>query len=582
MIEPMTAAQYLAQTLPRYGVTHVFELVGGMITTLLDALHRQPEITVVSCLHEQAAAFAAEGYARLSGRPSVAMATSGPGATNLLTGVGSCYFDSVPVVFITGQVNRSEARVAGRGRQGGFQETDIVAMASPVTKWATSVPEGSVFPSMLDDAFEIASSGRPGPVLLDIPMDVQREFVTNSPWHRDTSNPAHQQEPSATAVLSFAQEVSNALWSAERPLIVAGGGIRSSGSVDAFRDLVERSGVPVVASLLGLDVLPSGVPARVGFLGSYGNRWTNQAIAASDTLLVLGSRLDVRQTGSDTVGFKRNRRVFHVDIDESELNNHVTGCTVLNSDVKDFLEAMSSQDLPSPVRWVDWVGRIKELEQLSPDESENIPRLGLNPNTAIRKISRAWTDVSAFVTDVGQHQMWSAQSIQLTSSQRFITSGGMGAMGFGLPAALGAALAARGAPVCLIAGDGGFQCNVQELQTLSRLSLPIRIVIFDNNSHGMVRQFQQSHFGSRYFSSTWGYEPPDFVRLAHAYGLPAQRINTDADLDEALLAVRRQPAGPSLMVLHIEQDLNVYPKLAFGREYGAMEPDVNPTAMEGT
>jgi acetolactate synthase-1/2/3 large subunit len=553
-----------------------------MVTVLLDAMHQNPALTVVSMHHEQGAGFAAEGYARTSGRPAVALATSGPGATNLLTAVGSCYFDSIPVLFITGQVNRSEMRPEGRGRQGGFQETDIVAMAKPITKFACLVESADEFPRLLREAIAIATGDRPGPVLLDIPMDIQRTLISDAALNEVHSLPPAVAQADSSGGLDFLGRLVSAVSEAERPLILVGGGLRSSGAVGVFQRLVEAWGVPVVTSLMGLDALPTSSPQHAGFIGSYGNRWANWAVSQADCLVVLGSRLDVRQTGSDVDGFRADRRIFHVDIDESELNNHVSGCEVLHSDLTAFLDLLSTAAVEPAPHHAAWIAAIERQRSMWPDVLENVPDRGINPNLAVRQIAEIWKDVGAFVTDVGQHQMWTAQSIVLSRDQRFLTSGGMGSMGFGLPAAIGALLAEPARAVCLIAGDGGFQCNLQELQTAVRAQGALRIVIFDNGCHGMVRQFQDSYFDGRYYSTKWGYSAPDFCSVATAYGIRSWHVETHGDLESALAAVKALGTEPSLIHVSIDQDLNVYPKMAFGQPYGSMEPTVAPLEMEGT
>jgi len=578
MNEEKTVAAYLAESLPRYGVTHVFELVGGMITVMLDALHQNPKLTVVSMHHEQAAGFAAEGFTRTSNKPAVAMGTSGPGATNLLTAIASCYFDSIPVIFITGQVNTSEMRTKGKGRQGGFQETDIVSMCKPVTKEAFLITEPSDFPRMLEKAFEIAQSGRPGPVLIDIPMDIQRSVII-----AHTSTTAEpKQNRTEKSDSDFLDLLHDALSKSEKPLIISGGGIRSANAGKLLELCVTAWGIPVVTSLLGIDSIPASHPQRVGFIGSYGNRWANHAIAESDLLLVLGSRLDIRQTGSDIPGFKGNRKIFHVDIDPGELNNHVTGSTATKEDLTSFLSAALERLHLDPCQWSDWRNEIAQYQEKWPDTNENISPDGINPNIAMRQICAAWEEIGAFVTDVGQHQMWAAQSVQLRQSQRFLTSGGMGSMGFGLPAAIGASMADPSNPVCLVAGDGGLQCNIQEFQTLVRLGLPIRIIVFDNGCHGMVRQFQESYFESRYYSTQWGYSAPDFQSIANAYGMPATSVTTHRELDAALMDPLFRRMSPSLIRVEIQPEINAYPKMAFGQPFGSMEPSVKSTDMEGT
>lgn len=571
-------ATYLSEWLSEVGVTHVFELVGGMVTVLLDALHSNSRINVVSTHHEQGAGFMAEGFSRFRGTPAVAMATSGPGATNLLTAIASCYFDSVPVIFITGQVNTFEMRTEGRGRQGGFQETDIVAMAKPITKYAWLVRSADEIPEVLSEAYSIATSGRPGPVLIDIPMDVQRASISGLIHPRSQ---ARRAEERGKARAQFLQRLGEAASQAKRPLIIAGGGIRSSGAIHSFRKLVDTWGMPVATTLMGKDAIPGVNELTAGFIGSYGNRWANWAVANSDLLIVLGSRLDVRQTGSDIEGFKSNRTIFHVDIDPTELNNHVPGCDVLEDDLGDFLSAATNFATGHSLNWHSWNNQIAEQRDRWPDTEENLPSKGLNPNEVIRSIESQWENVAAFVTDVGQHQMWAAQSLSLDSFQRFLSSGGMGAMGFGLPASIGVALAAKETPVCLIVGDGGFQCNIQELQTLVRTQAQVRIVVLDNESHGLVRQFQQSYFDGRLYSTRWGYSAPEFCHIATSYGIPSQHVETQLELDRALTSTVTA-SGPLLIHIKIDPDLNAYPKMAYGQPFGSMEPLVEPKGMEGT
>lgn len=566
----MKGSDYLARFLAERGVRHVFEVVGGMITHLVDSLGKESRINVVSVHHEQAAAFAAEGEARMTGVPGVAMATSGPGATNLLTGIGSCYFDSVPAVFITGQVNRHEQKGDRAIRQLGFQETDIVSMALPITKAAWSVNSAEEIPQRLEAAFELAMAGRPGPVLLDIPMDVQRLDV---PEHFSPARPVD---------LTFdvdLQPMLDAIKKAKRPLILAGGGVRSAQAGAEFRAFVDAAGLPVVTSLMGVDVLPYAHPMRIGMIGSYGNRWANLAIGRCDLLLVIGSRLDVRQTGSETAAFA-DRRIFHIDCEPGEINNRVSGCTPILSHLKPFLAA--ARTLPFPKGSAPWLDEIQALRREWPDTAEIRDVPGINPNQLMHDIARGSAMASAFVADVGQHQMWAAQSLELGEGQRFLTSGGMGAMGFGLPAAIGAAFATPGRGVVLIAGDGGFQLNLQELQTIVRNKLPVKMVVLNNGCHGMVRQFQQSYFHERYQSTYWGYSAPDFRRVAEAYGIESAAIAAPEEVGGLMERVWADPLAPFLAEVAINTFANAYPKIAFGHPITEMEPFVKPLEMEGT
>jgi len=575
------ASDYLAHYLDSRGVTCVFELVGGMITHLLDSLYTQGRIRIVSMHHEQGAAFAAEGYARMSGVPGVAMATSGPGATNLVTAIGSCYFDSTPAVFITGQVNRNEMRGNRPIRQMGFQETDIAAVVGPLTKAALRVGSMEELPGLLQEAFDLALGGRPGPVLIDIPMDVQRAELKPPEPPLAVAPAPHPVEP------AFLEELLSALARAERPLVLAGGGVRSGRAGPGVQALVERLGIPVVHSLMAVDILPYDHPLRVGMIGSYGNRWANLAIGRSDLLLVLGSRLDIRQTGALTKAFKGEREVFHVDCDPAELNNRLTGCRTLQADLSVFVAAMCAALEPSTLSDRSaWVEQVSRLRMQWPDTRELGDVEGINPNLLMHQISAASGAAAAYVADVGQHQMWAAQSLQLAEGQRFLTSGGMGSMGFGLPAAIGACCAVPGRPVVLVAGDGGFQTNIQELQTVFRNGLPLKMVILNNRSHGMVRQFQQSYFDSRFQSTMWGYSAPDFAAVASAYGIPAFSVERPEGVERALARLWEDPGAPGLLEVAISPEANVYPKIAFGHPITEMEPFVAPVpmgeGMEGT
>lgn len=574
----MKAADYIAKYLEHRRVTHVFELVGGMITFLLDSLNQQTGIRIVSMHHEQGAGFAADGYGRMTGTPGVAMATSGPGATNLLTAIGSCYFDSVPAVFITGQVNRHEQKGSRPIRQLGFQETDIVSMARPVTKASWLVNNPDDLPRLLEEAFLLALSGRPGPVLLDVPMDVQRAEISDL---SRLALPVAQPVPAIPEeTRAFHAALCRDLAKAERPLILAGGGINSGRAVPGFRALVQALGIPVVHSLMAVDVLPAGDPLRAGLLGSYGNRWVNIAISESDFLLVLGSRLDVRQTGADTGDFKGQRVIYHVDCDTGELNNRVTGCSTLASELEPFFDYVATH-ATAPVLRPDWIGRIAGLKAQWPDTGELADLDGINPNGFMHSLSAASGGAAAFVADVGQHQMWAAQSIQPGPHQRFLTSGGMGAMGYALPAAIGACFA-TGRPVVAIAGDGGFQLNIQELQTIARNRLPVKIIVINNQCHGMVRQFQDSYFKGRVQSTVWGYSPPSFRDVALAYGLPAAQISGQAEVEPALAALWADPTSPYLLEVAVPLQANAYPKMAFGKPISEMEPFAQPLDMEGT
>lgn len=570
-------SDYIAKFLVEKNITTVFELSGGMITHLLDSFYFQDSINVVTMHHEQGASFAAEGYARMTNLPGVALATSGPGATNLLTGIGSCYFDSTPAIFITGQVNRHELKGDRGIRQLGFQETDIVSMAEPITKWAVQVLDAEEIPAILDKAFKISLEGRPGPVLIDIPMDIQRAVIQ-----------ATQKQPTEIAKSSHISkdligDLINDIKSSKNPLILVGRGIRAGNCAEELEYFISQTNIPVITTLLGLDLVPFNSSLRVGFIGSYGNRWANIAFGESDLLIVLGARLDIRQTGAD-VGFIEKRKIYHVDCVLEEINNRVKGCVPIHSDLIDFFQSfreISQSEIFDKKH--EWQLRINDLKSTWPDINELTPK-GINPNKFIHSLSKKSQRTFAYTADVGSHQMWAAQSLELSSHQQFLTSGGMGAMGFSLPAAIGASIALDKAPVVVLVGDGSFQINIQELQTVKRNNLPIKIIVLNNNSLGMIRQFQDSYFDSRYQSTFWGYNAPDFEKIALAYGIEARSINSEDEIDDQIdwLWSDENINKPQLLQVEIDPKTNTYPKIAFGRPITEMEPFATPIEMEGT
>lgn len=587
----MKASDFVAQYLAARGVTHVFELVGGMITHLIDSISATSEVKIISCHHEQAAAFAAEGHARVTRLPGIALATSGPGATNLLTGIGSCFFDSIPTVFVTGQVNTYELKGGLGIRQLGFQETDIVAIAKPICKSAVQVRSSSELPAALDAAFRLALEGRQGPCLVDIPMNVQAELIDDGLADQflqlarlaffDTTK-LHRLAVYDQFLKDKFNTLLRAIDQAERPILLMGGGCAADLNRKPARLIAEMLGVPVVLSLMAVDLLPHEHPQRVGFIGSYGNRWANKALATADLLVVLGSRLDIRQTGSDTESFCEGKEIWQIDIDPEEVGvriqpQHSICCSILSA-----AQQLATLSKTNRSRHCAWQEQIDDLRQQFPAwreyQGENDE---LNPIRLLEKLSSIVINPCHYITDVGQHQMWAAQSLHFKSGDRFLTSGGMGAMGFGLPAAIGSAFANERILNVLITGDGSFQVNIQELETARRNQLNIKIILFNNRCHGMVRQFQESYFCGRVQSTVIGYSAPNFVAVANAYGVPARCIKTLDKIDEALNWLLHSN-GPVLLEVPLPVNSKVYPKLAFGRRFGEMEPDASPVKMEST
>jgi acetolactate synthase-1/2/3 large subunit len=572
----MKASDYIVDYLYVRGVTQIFEVIGGMITHIVDSAYRQNRIELVSMHHEQAASFAADSYGRLTGIPGIAIATSGPGATNLITGIGSCFFDSVPAIFITGQVNTNEQKGRKKIRQLGFQETDIVSIVKPITKAAWKVKTADDLPEILEKSFTISTSGRPGPVLIDIPMNVQRENVNPGGLKK-------KEEKSSDLKLTQIEDLLENLRKAKRPLVLAGGGIRASQSTNLFREFIKLIRVPTVNSLMAVDSLPYEDPNRVGLIGTYGNRWANTALGNSDFLLVLGSRLDIRQTGNDTKSFGEARTIYHVDYDESEINNRITGCKPIVADLHDFLKTAISIAKKIPAGNInEWVKQINNWKDQWPDTLELHTNNSINPNSFLHQLSSYSPLASTYIADVGNNQMWAAQSIELRGNQKFITCGGMGSMGYALPAAIGATYATPGKPLVVISGDGGMQMNIQEFQTIIHHHYPIKIIVINNKSYGMVRQFQESYFESRLQSTYWGYSAPDFSHIAKAYGISSATVENQKDVIKSLEKMWVNPTEPYLLQVMIDPLINVYPKIAFGHPITDMEPFVKPNDMEST
>lgn len=568
--EPVKASDYVVRFLQARGVTHVFELPGGIISHLLDSLHRLGGVRVVTVHHEQAAAFAADGFGRIAGRPAVGLGTVGPGAINLLNGIASAYFDSSPALFLAGQVQTYLQKGSRPARQLGFQEADFVSMVAPVCKGAFRVTKAAELPDVLDRALHLALEGRPGPTVVELPIDVQAAPLEAQPGAFTPPLRAAPEEARVDGALAL-------LEAAERPLLLAGGGVRAARAFEALRRFARLAQAPVATSLMALDALPAGDPLHVGLIGMYGLRAANLALLESDLVLALGSRLDHGQTGADVGAFKRGRRIVQVECDPSELELRLRGATTVPGDVGAFLEAACRRLAASgpgaaarAERRAAWQARVAELRERHPDTAELAQCEGINPNLLLRELSEVSAAAAAFVVDSGQHTWWAAQSLRLRAGQRFLAGSGLGAMGFALPAAIGACYASDEAPVVVIVGDGALQINIQELQTLVRQRLPLKLVVLNNHCHGMVRQFQEEAFERRYPSTLLGYDTPDFARVAAAYGLRARTLGAADDARAALEWLWDDPRAPSLLQVELSPFTNVYPIVPYGAPLSAM------------
>lgn len=532
-----------------------------MITHMLDSLAESGKFNIVSMHHEQSAAFAAEGVARYTkGKTvAVAMGTSGPGATNLITGIGSCWFDSIPCLFITGQVNTRELKGERAVRQQGFQELDVVEVVRSLTKYAVRVDRPEDLLPELHKAMSMALSGRQGPVLLDIPNDVQRSEIPVELVDEWLAKPlAISTIPEIPA--SDIRKLESLCQQARRPLICIGGGARWAESMDAWLSVADASDVPYVTTLMGHERV-IGRSNYFNMIGSYGNREANWAVQNCDLLIVVGARLDVRQTGSDTEDFARKAQIAQIDIDPAQLNNRVLADLNICATAEDFFCAFPVDGETFPKQEGDWVHELSKQRDCS--QLDEYADWEISPSEFFKKLNRILAGRNVdYVCDVGNHQMWAAQNLRLSPGQAVHYSGGMGAMGFALPAALGIALQSRRKAV-VITGDGSLQINIQELDTLNRLNLDVTIIVMNNSVLGMVKNFQDMYFDGRDQSTRKGYSSPSFADIARAYGIEAHRIDGAADVDRILSLLPMQK-GPLLVEVMMEGATECRPRLAFG------------------
>ncbi len=566
----MKLSDYVISFLAAEGVTRVFEVCGGALAHLLDSMYDRKDISTVSMHHEMAAAIAAEGYSRVSGNIGVAMATSGPGATNLITGIGSCFFDSIPCLFITGQVNTYEFKFDKPIRQVGFQETDIVNIVKPIVKDAMLIANPDKIKYYLEKSVHIARSGRPGPVLLDIPMNVQRADInleSLESFHKSSINESDDGFDD-----EIVEQVVQLIESSSRPVVLVGGGVRLSKAQDELLNFIHKTGIPVVTSLMGLDAFPHDDQSFVGMLGSYGNRCANLTIANSDLVLAIGTRLDTRQTGTKPETFARDAKIVHVDTDPYELNNKIKADFPINSDVKKFLAILNNHvsECDNRHKIQPWKQAIKRYKDRYPSYkilSNDI----IEPNSFIHKLSEFLPEDAIICVDVGQNQMWAAQTLEIKKSQRFLTQGGMGSMGSALPMAIGASFAKPGRIIVVITGDGGFQLNIQELQTVYHHKLPIKIILLNNYCYGMVRQFQEQYFNSRFQSTVVGYSCPNFQDVISAYKIPAIKITYSAEIINAFQELF-STAESMFLEVAISPNACALPKLSVNRPIEDQDP----------
>lgn len=562
----MKVSDYIVEFLIQKGIDNVFGYPGGMVTHLMDSFSKYNEkIQAHVCYHEQAASFEACAYAQASNRLGVAYATSGPGATNLITGICNAYFDSIPVLFITGQVNTFESKGSYNIRQRGFQETDIVSMVKNVTKYAVYVEDENKIGFYLEKAYQLATTGRKGPVLLDIPMNIQRSEIEVKELERYVSDIEYNSESADYSTIV------EKLQNSKRPCILLGAALKSIEQNEII-DFAEHMQIPIITSMVAIDLLPYNYQLNYGFIGAYGNRTANFIAAKSDLVLSIGSRLDVRQVGGKRSNFAPNATIIRVDIDKSELEYCIRENDIsIQADALAVMKYLIENYTLSEEKYSNW----KHVCDYIRNKLWGLDKK--NYNLFVEKISEHVPQETVITTDVGQNQVWVAQSFQNIVGQRVLFSGGHGAMGYSLPAAIGAYYATK-KPVICFNGDGGFQMNMQELEFIRREQIPIKIFIFNNYSLGMIRHFQEMYFEGNYTQTVggMGYDTPDFKQIAKAYEIKYICYEKPADINNEFMLID----GPVFAEIKLHDNTHVFPKIEFGKPNQDQEPLIDRELFE--
>ncbi len=548
-----TGAEIIVDALLKEGVDTAFGILGGAILPLFDVLYDAP-LRFILTKHEQGAAHMADGYARATGKVGVCIATSGPGATNLVTGIATANMDSVPLVAITGQVFTT---MIGNDA---FQEADVTGITRPITKHNYLVKEVKDLPRVMKEAFHIASTGRPGPVLIDIPKDVQ---IAKTEYSYPKKVEMKNYQPTYFGHPQQIKKAAQAIRQASRPIIYAGGGVIISGAASQLTELARKAQIPVTTTLMGLGGFPETDSLSLGMLGMHGTHYANHAIMESDLIIAIGSRFDDRVTGELST-FAPHARIIHIDIDPSSISKNVKVDIPIVGDVRRVLQELNK--LVKEGDYASWHQKIKAWKKEYPLTCESKGKL--KPQFVIKEIYKVTQGEAIICTEVGQHQMWAAQFYQYTKPRTFLSSGGLGTMGYGFPAAIGAQLGCPNKVVFDIAGDGSFQMNIQELATAVINKLPVKVAILNNGYLGMVRQWQELFYKKRYsYTNLSG--GPDFVKVAEAYGATGIRVEKKTEVNAAIRKALALP-GPVVLDFHVAAEENVFPMVPAGAAVNQM------------
>lgn len=550
LTQAMSGAELFIEALKKEEVEVVFGYPGGAVLPLYDALYRNP-IRHILARHEQAAIHAAEGYARVSGKPGVVIATSGPGATNLVTGITDAMMDSLPLVVFTGQV------ATGVIGTDAFQEADVIGITMPITKHNYQVRDLNELPRIIREAFHIATTGRPGPVLIDIPKDIATT-VTRPKFVSKVHLPGYQ--PNTAPNVLQIKKLADAITQAKKPVILAGAGVLHGKASEQLLSFAEEMNIPVVNTLLGLGSFPADHPLFLGMGGMHGTYAANMALYEADLLINIGARFDDRLTGN-LQHFAPEAIVAHIDIDPAEIGKNVDTHIPIVADAKEALQKLLEANITAPEA-SEWRLQLKQNKEDFPlwhSEEEE----GISPQRLMKTIHETTNGEAIVTTDVGQHQMWTAQYYGFNRPNRWVTSGGLGTMGFGFPSAIGAQIACPDETVVAVAGDAGFQMTLQELALVAELNLPVKIIVYNNQALGMVRQWQESFYEERYSQSLLPCQP-DFVKLAEAYGIKGYSVSTEEEAEQVLKETLNN-REPVLIDCRIKQKEKVYPMIAPGK-----------------
>ena len=544
----LTGAQIICESLIKEGVEVMFGFPGGSLLPFYDTLPQYPQLRHILVRHEQGAAHAADGYARVTGKAGVCCATSGPGATNLVTGIANAYLDSSPVIALTGQVARP---FIGKDA---FQEIDITGITLPITKHNYVVMSAAELAGVIKEAFHIATTGRPGPVLIDVPRDV---FVEEADFHYPVKVDLPGYRPILRGHSAQIKKAARLVNEAQRPVIISGRGVVISRAYEELRELAEKAQIPVITTLLGISSFPENHMLSLGMLGMHGMAHANMAVNEADLVIAVGMRFDDRATAKVSA-FAPKARIIHVDIDPAEIGKNVRVDVPIVGDARDVLKDLN-KEVVVKIR-VDWINQMDEWRQRHPPA---VIREGndLVPQYVINSICEVTDGDAIVVTGVGQHQMWSAQYFCYKKPNSLISSGGLGTMGFELPAAIGAKVGCPNETVWCIAGDGGFQMTIQELATVAQEKTAIKMAIINNGFLGMVRQWQELFYGRRYVATPLS--SPDFVKIAEAYGISGMRVKSRLEVKPAIQKAMEHP-GPFLIDFVVEPEENVYPMVPPG------------------